>query len=41
MIYDKIVLIENFSLKKINVSKILYEKLKIKSYPNISFVFSL
>ena len=34
MIYDKVVLIENFSFLKINVSKILDEKLKIKSYSN-------
>ena len=34
MIYDKVVLIENFSFLKINVSKISHEKLKIKSYSN-------
>ena len=32
MIHDKVVLIENFSFLKINVSKIPHEKLKIKLF---------
>ena len=34
MIFDEVVLIENCSFFKINVSKILHEKLNIKSYSN-------